>query len=335
MISSHHISHTHQAPFPLNHTPFKKSSSIPILHNSPVFPAFKKLELSDRSVIEEFVSKFPPYSDFNFVSLWSYNVKEEAEFCFLHDNLVIKFHDYITGEPFYTFLGENNLFKTVELLLQKATDEKISKSLKLVPEFVVHKLNEDIHHFDIHEDNNNHDYMFSVQQHAELKGKIFQDKRQLVNHFRKNYPEHNVKILNIAEVNIRTEIEELFITWEENKNSNKADTEHEFTAIKRMFESAHHFDLQTVGLYVNEKMVAFSVSNVSHSNQAVAHFEKVNTEYKGASAMIRYVVAKHLQTLGIDTINYEQDLGIEGLRKAKQYWNPTHFLKKFIITHST
>ena len=43
----------------------------------PEFPQFKKLELSDKEEVEKFTSKFPPYSDFNFVSMWSWDIKGE------------------------------------------------------------------------------------------------------------------------------------------------------------------------------------------------------------------------------------------------------------------
>lgn len=41
----------------------------------PKFPEFKKLELSNKEEIENFTSKFPPYSDFNFVSMWCWDFR--------------------------------------------------------------------------------------------------------------------------------------------------------------------------------------------------------------------------------------------------------------------
>jgi len=43
----------------------------------PEFPQFKNLELTDKIDVEKFTSKFPPYSDFNFVSMWSWDIKGE------------------------------------------------------------------------------------------------------------------------------------------------------------------------------------------------------------------------------------------------------------------
>lgn len=84
----------------------------------PEFPEFKKLELSDKKDIEQFTSKFPPYSDFNFVSMWSWDIKGEMRVSQLNDNLVVRFTDYLTGEPFYSFLGNNKVNDTAEKLLE-------------------------------------------------------------------------------------------------------------------------------------------------------------------------------------------------------------------------
>lgn len=72
------------------------------------FPQFKELELEDKEEIEKFTSKYPPYSDFNFVSMWSWDVRGDMRVSKLNNNLVVRFTDYLTGSPFFSFLGDNN-----------------------------------------------------------------------------------------------------------------------------------------------------------------------------------------------------------------------------------
>lgn len=55
----------------------------------PEFPEFKKLELSDEEKIEKITKKFPPYSDFNFVSMWSWNIYNTVTISQLKKNLVV------------------------------------------------------------------------------------------------------------------------------------------------------------------------------------------------------------------------------------------------------
>src|SRR3989338_5939738 len=106
----------------------------------PKFPKFKKLELSDKKDIEKFTSKFPPYSDFNFVSMWSWDIKGEMRISILNENLVVRFTDYITGEPFFSFLGNNKVNETAEALIDLSKKEGLKPMLKLVPELVVQQL---------------------------------------------------------------------------------------------------------------------------------------------------------------------------------------------------
>jgi len=49
----------------------------------PEFPKFKGIELSDKEDVEKITHKYPSYSDFNFVSMWSWDIKGEMQI--LHD----------------------------------------------------------------------------------------------------------------------------------------------------------------------------------------------------------------------------------------------------------
>lgn len=73
----------------------------------PKFPKFKHIELIDKEEIEKITQKFPPYSDFNFISMWSWDIKVEMIISKLNNNLVVRFTDYLTGYPFFSFLGDN------------------------------------------------------------------------------------------------------------------------------------------------------------------------------------------------------------------------------------
>src|SRR6185436_18008967 len=90
----------------------------PSQHTLPEFPNFKSLELSDKGAIEAITKKFPPYSDFNFVSMWAWDIKGEVRVSQLYGNLIVRFTDYLTGEPFYSFLGDSKVNETVRALLE-------------------------------------------------------------------------------------------------------------------------------------------------------------------------------------------------------------------------
>ncbi len=65
---------------------------------------------------------------------------------------------------------------------------------------------------------------------------------------------------------------------------------------------------------------------------AVIHFEKANPEIGGLYSLINQQFCEHAWK-EVQFINREQDLGEEGLRKAKMSYNPEHLEEKFRITH--
>lgn len=73
----------------------------------PQFPEFKIVEVGDREAVESHTHRYPPYSDFNFTSLWAWDTSNERMISELNGNLVVRFTDYATNEPFLSFLGTN------------------------------------------------------------------------------------------------------------------------------------------------------------------------------------------------------------------------------------
>lgn len=85
-------------------------------YNIPRFPIFKSLTISDRLAVEKLLEPFPPYSDFNFTSLWAWDTSEERMISELNGNLVVRFTDYGTNAPFLSFLGVNKTIDTANML---------------------------------------------------------------------------------------------------------------------------------------------------------------------------------------------------------------------------
>ena len=314
------------------HTPLKRFVDTHIMSDAPIFPDFKKLELSDRPLIEQYVRQFPPYSDFNFISLWSYNVKDEAEICFLNDNLVIKFHDYITGEPFYTFLGENEVKDTIKTLISFAKKENVSSTLKLIPESVVKKLENVEHAFEVVEDHDSHDYVYSIPEMAALAGNRFRGKRNFVNRFKQNSEDAQLQIVDIKNKAVQEKFIQLFYDWEKRKQADRSDTETELAAIKRLFNLNSLENINALAIFKKEKIVGFSIFEIVQNNYAILHFLKADTSYVGIYPYLFQERAKLLQSKGINFLNAEQDLGIENLRKSKRSWLPVHYFKKYTIS---
>lgn len=300
----------------------------------PRFPKFKKLELSDRKEIEKITSKYPPYSDFNFISLWAWDIKGAMRVSQLHGNLVVKFTDYLTSEPFFSFLGDNKVNETAEDLLTMSYAIGIEEKLRFLPEIAIKHIDPTKFHFQ--EERDHFDYIYDTKKVSNYLGADYKKHRRLVKHFESNNQE--VKILNLMSSATRKEISNLVLTWSKEKNSGSKEDEEEFAnellAFKRLFKSPPDVlsNLICIGVFVDEKLTGFIINEKIDSNYFVAHFGKAKNDYKGINHHIVQRNAKVFLDLGATFWNDQQDLGLPGLRSSKSSYRPAHFLKKFSLS---
>lgn len=297
----------------------------------PVFPEFRPLTLADKPIVETFTAQYEPYSDFNFVSVWTNNIADDIQISNLNGNFVMKFRDYISNEPFYTFLGHSNVNETVSKLLSQAIQEKILRQLKLIPETVIKADPTLFKNFEVIEDIDNHDYIISIPKIKEMKGKHYLTKRRLVRIFKQNNPYWNVRKLDLSSPQTQQDILNLFSVWEQEKHKSHSDTEHELIAIRRLLRDAHMLDLLGFGVFVTEKLCAFAISQPVHNGHMVGLFSKSNPTYKGIGEVLHYHFSQYLHDLGYKYHNFAQDLGFPNLRRSKELWQPIKKLKKYIV----
>lgn len=81
-------------------------------------------------------------------------------------------------------------------------------------------------------------------------------------------------------------------------------------------------------LLVGDAIVAYTVAEKLGANTLVIHFEKGNPDYKGVYQAINQMFLERFGNPDI-LVNREQDLGDDGLRKAKLSYHPVDYLKKF------
>jgi hypothetical protein len=71
------------------------------MNHIPLFPDFVRLSLAHKEMLREMAQRFPPYSDFNFVSMYTWNTDEVIGVAHLHQNLVVRFSDYESDRVFF------------------------------------------------------------------------------------------------------------------------------------------------------------------------------------------------------------------------------------------
>lgn len=168
------------------------------------------------------------------------------------------------------------------------------------------------------------DYIYSRQELDELAGSKFHSKRNFDARFYSHWPEAVFEPLtadNLPECVNMTRI------WMAGKSADDAEAEIELGALKKGFE--HFFELDYRGglLRADGKIAAYTFGEAINERCFVSHAEKALPEYEGAYAAINRAMAHYLE--GFELINREEDMGREGLRKAKQSYHPVILYTKY------
>lgn len=295
----------------------------------PKFPQFVPLTLEDKATIQLLTHSLPPYSDFNFTSLWSWNVKGLVSYSILNGNLVICLTDYLTGLPSYSFCGDQNVHDTAVNLLEYLMAEELTPELKLIPEICAQGLRTS--ELDVKADQDNSDYILDIKKLTTYSGSELKPHRNLVTKFNKLH-QAVIRQLELHQPDLQAELENFFHRWIAYKQLDQAATANELTAFKRVFHLAHDENILGLGLYVNNQLAGFTINEMLPHNYLMIHFEKGEAPaYPGIYQVLMQQTAQFFANKGYQFINYQQDLGLAGLKQNKSSFKPHHFLHKYKV----
>jgi hypothetical protein len=172
------------------------------------------------------------------------------------------------------------------------------------------------------------DYLYKRQELVDLKGNRFHKKKNLFNQFLSAY-EHSYLPLSDAMIEQALNMQEDWCTWRDCESSDTLAAENK--AIARVL---HHWrDLQGLtggAILVKEILVAYTIAETMPDQTLIIHFEKGCPDYKGSYQAINQMFLAHAPE-EYALVNREQDIGDEGLRKAKLSYNPVGFVKKYEV----
>jgi hypothetical protein len=84
-------------------------------------------------------------------------------------------------------------------------------------------------------------------------------------------------------------------------------------------------------IFIDNKLCAFTVGERLHPHMQLIHIEKGDTDYEGIFPMINQQYVMH-ECGDVDLINREEDMGVEGMRKAKRSYQPIKMIEKHLIS---
>ncbi len=181
--------------------------------------------------------------------------------------------------------------------------------------------------FQFHRDPDNFDYIYAIENLAELKGRKYQRKRNHLNRFKLEHSDYKVE--PITDDNT-LEIQMMLDDWYANhieKNPN-ADICMEQVAIHKALRYRTALNMEGIIIRYEGKILAMTMGSPLSAHTFDVQFEKATDE--AAYVAINYEFSRYLREKYPDLLwlNREDDLGLEGLRKAKLSYRPDHMVEK-------
>lgn len=172
------------------------------------------------------------------------------------------------------------------------------------------------------------DYIYEAESLGTLAGKKLHAKRNHINRFIENYPEWCYE--EITDGNLE-ECLDMAQKWrEQNKCDEDKEKSAEFCVTLRALKERERIGLTGGAIRTRDGIVAFSLGTPLTDDTFVVHIEKAFAGVQGAYPMINREFVLHAAD-GYRYINREEDMGEEGLRKAKMSYNPAILLEKGVV----
>lgn len=284
---------------------------------------FRELTLSDKPWVDKLLAE----SGFR-----------GCEYCFannlawrrLNDTKITRYKDFYIccsgkDEPVFTFPAGKGDYADVFSEMRKYAE---SKGKPLVVSSVS---DENIRIFEelypgrvkVFADEGEFDYIYNSEDLINLKGKKYHQKRNHLNNFYKNEWE----FLPLTEDLFDDCIEFAVNSYNDSNGYDTFSSVAEQFAIHTFFSSFHELELMGGVLKADGKLVGFTIGEKITSDTLGVHIEKALHDVQGAYTAVNNEFAK-LYGKDFTYMNREEDLGIEGLRKAKQSYYPAFLLRK-------
>jgi len=177
-------------------------------------------------------------------------------------------------------------------------------------------------------DEGSFDYVYETEALATLSGKKYHAKRTHLNRFKEAYPDYRVLPVTEAQLPLVREMAERWYAEREGQGTD-SDFAMEKTALSRALAQFKALSLDGLMLFDGDTLLAFTMGSRLSRDTLDIHFEKALVG--GAYTAINYEFARYIREKHPDIrfLDREEDMGIEGLRRAKRSYHPHHTLTKY------
>lgn len=292
---------------------------------------FKDIDIDCKNILDKYFNLVDYEAcEYCFTTLYMWKDLYKTKY-YVEDDFAIVAGEYENkGFIILPLASKENMNKAFDFIIKNFEKGNKQIHLKAIDKEVVEYL-KNIYgeRFEYIEERNNFDYIYEGESLRTLSGRKNQKKRNHLNSFIKEYG-NRVGYKKLEEVDF-DECINLLKDWSEDKEDS-IELDSEFKAINRIFKNYKELKntLKISGIYIDSKLEAFSIGEMLNDNMAVIHVEKANADIRG---LYPYINQQFLlnEFSDVEFVNREEDLGIEGLRKAKLSYHPVKFAEKYTV----
>lgn len=291
---------------------------------------FRSVQASDRRLVQSYISSMSYRNcDLSFANIFVWSFLYDTRIAEYGGSLFVKYKFH--SKPFYMMpFGRCDLKTAIE----KAIEDSIGDDLRFCMQGLSPKMKADIEEampetFSFTSNRDYSDYIYLRDDLVGLSGKKYQPKRNHIHQFIRSYPQYRFVPIT---PDIIPQCMELESYWksvnEDEKDKTYIALDSERQAIRRAFDHYEELDLLGGAILVDGRVVAFTYGSPINGNTFDVAVEKADANYVGAYTMINNEFAKTIDPKYV-FVNREEDLGMEGLRKAKLSYHPAEILDKY------
>ena len=301
-----------------------------VLDRKKLLTGFKNFELKDKKLIESYTKPWNiGCSDLSFANLFIWGADGKMQYVIDDDVLYIKLNFKSFPEFFWPPIPKKGSKHDYRELVCRAFEYLENKNIVPVIRNIWEPFKEIIEkscpELDIEPAEIAWDYVYSREKLATLKGKKLHGKRNHINKFMQENPDWEYKKLVPS---MYEDCIAVYDGWKESKDLSEDEFANERRSVVLALTNMEELGLTGGAILLDGKIKAFTVGERLNDDMQLIPIEKADSEINGLFPMINQQYVLH-ECADVQYINREEDMGVEGMRKAKRSYYPDFMVKKY------
>ncbi len=294
----------------------------------PEFPQFKDFSLEEKPLLDATFQKFPPViSEFTFTNLFIWRQAYQLKISRLKD-FVCLLSEKGDQSFFFPPIGEGDRGETCLTFLRYLKETGASPRIVRVPESTLDQIDWEAKGMRVDLDRDQSDYIYLTRDLIMLDGRKYHRKRNHIKKFKEKYS-YQYQTLTPEWI---SECLRLETDWCDLRHCEVVPgLANESIAIKEALTHFGQLSMKGGVILIDGELEAFTLGEPLNPETVVIHIEKANPAFEGLYPVVNQAFLEQ-EWSDYLYVNREQDLGEEGLRKAKESYFPHHMIHKYTIT---